>query len=237
MKNTNGSSATQTFLQGCKVGIPIAIGYFPIGIAFGLLVKSVGIPEQIAILLSLMVFAGASQFMALQMLVAGVHIVEIVFTTFILNLRHLLMSASLVKRIEPINQMWRFLLGFGVTDETFSVASLQKSKYLGKRFILGIMLVAYILWNIGTWIGLGVSNSIPVPLQQSMGIALYAMFVGLLIPSLRTSWRVLVVVSVAVAVHLLLFGLDLFPDGWRIIIATISGAAVGALLGDEDDDQ
>lgn len=224
-----------TFFQGLRAGIPIAIGYVPIAIAFGLLAKSVGIPDQITVLLSLFVFAGASQFMAVQMAMSGVFVSEIIFTTFILNLRHFLMTASLGQRLEPASAPWRFLLAYGVTDETFSVASLQQSPVLGKRYILGLNLLAYSFWNIGTWVGLFLSSSIPSSIQQSMGIALYAMFIGLLMPSIRGSAKVLVVVLSAVAVQLLLSSIGWFSNGWRIILSTICGAAVGAFLFREEE--
>jgi 4-azaleucine resistance transporter AzlC len=224
-----------TFLEGLRAGIPIAIGYVPIAIAFGLLAKSVGVPDQITILLSLFVFAGASQFMAVQMVTSGVHVSEIIFTTFILNLRHFLMTASLGQRLENTSTLWRFMLAYGVTDETFSVASLQKSAVLGKRYILGLNLLAYSFWNIGTWVGLFLSSSIPSSIQQSMGIALYAMFIGLLMPSIRGSSKVLIVVIVAVFAQVILSSLGWLSNGWRIIIATICGAAVGAMLFREED--
>jgi 4-azaleucine resistance transporter AzlC len=220
----------QTFLDGCKSGIPIAIGYVPIAIAFGLLAKSVGVLDHITILLSLFVFAGASQFMAVQMVASGVYVSEIIFTTFILNLRHFLMTASLGQRLEPITYPWRFLLSFGVTDETFSVSSLQKTPVISKKFQFGLNLIAYSFWNIGTLVGLFLSSSIPTAVQQSMGIALYAMFIGLLMPSIRESYKILVVVLVAVMVQVLFTSVDWFSNGWRIILATICRAGAGALL-------
>jgi predicted branched-subunit amino acid permease len=169
------------------------------------------------------------------MLTNGVYVSEIIFTTFILNLRHFLMTASIGQRLETSSTLWRFSLAFGMTDETFSVASLQKSPIIGKKYLLGLNLIAYAFWNIGTVVGLFLSSSIPSPIQQSMGIALYAMFIGLLMPSIRGSRKVLVVVLFAVGVQLILSAFGWLSNGWRIIIATICGAGAGVVLFGEEE--
>lgn len=226
--------ARQSFLDGCKSGVPIAIGYGTIGIAFGVLAKSVGIPNEVSILMSIAVFAGSSQFMAINMLASGTWIFEIIITTFILNLRHFLMTASLGQKIEKLSIPWRFLISFGVTDETFMVASLKEDKVISKYFVLGLYFFAYLFWNVGTWIGVFLASSLPTSIQESMGIALYAMFIGFLVPAIRASRKVFAVVLVAIAVQLLLTYLEWFSSGWRIIFATISGASMGAMFFSEE---
>ncbi len=220
----------QTFLDGCKAGIPIAIGYVPITMAFGLLAKSLGVPGLVAISLSLFVHAGASQFMAVQMLASRVFVAEIIFATFILNVRHFIMTASLGNRLEKVSLPWRLLLAFGVTDETFSVASLQKSSVIRKKYLFGLNLVAYICSSLGTLLGLLLSSKIPEAIQQSMGMALYAMFIGLVMPAIRESHKVLLVVIVAVCVQVFLTSAGWFSEGGRIIFATVCGASAGAML-------
>ncbi len=222
------------FIKGVKTGIPIAIGYIPIAIAFGILARSEGVPIYITSIMSLMVYAGASQFVAVNLLGLGAGFGEIVLTTFILNLRHLLMTAAVSQRIEDkVSGKWRALLAFGITDETFSIAAVQKDKKLDHMFILGLNIVAFSSWNIGTLIGVTLGSIIPTTLQQSMGIALYAMFIGLLVPSLKKSRPVLIVALIAALSHSILVWAPFLPSistGWSIIIATIISAMSGAIL-------
>jgi 4-azaleucine resistance transporter AzlC len=187
-------SFLQTFRNGSRAGFPIAIGYIPVAIAFGILARSADIPYYVAAMMSAFVFAGASQFVAVGLLQTGTAIGEIVLTVFVLNFRHLLMSASLATRIESgVTRGKLYLLAFGVTDETFSVASLRPEDKLSAGFLIGLNGISFAAWNAGTWAGLFLASGFPEAVQSSMGIALYAMFVGLLVPSARAAKPVLFV--------------------------------------------
>ena len=223
-----------TAVDGLKAGLPIAIGYIPIAIAFGLLAKSSGLPSEIAMLMSFAIFAGASQFVGINLLTLGTAYWEIVLATFILNLRHFLMSASLSSRMEKNTaKSYLALVSFGITDETFTVASLREEKELSKEFLLALNVMAFAAWNGGTWIGLFLAQGLPDAIKASMGIALYAMFVGLLVPSMRKSRPALIVAVVAMTLHGLLGvmpGLENLSTGWSIVIATVIGALLGTWL-------
>jgi 4-azaleucine resistance transporter AzlC len=226
------SSQQSTFRIGLRAGIPVAIGYIPIAIAFGLLAKSFDFPNTITLSMSFFIFAGASQFITVQLLMTGSMYWEIILTTFILNSRHFLMSASLSQRIESTSRKLLAAIAFGVTDETFSIASTRKEAR-SALFVLGLNTIAFLAWNIGTWIGVFLAFGLPGTLQASMGIALYAMFIGLLVPSLTTR-PVFVVASFAIVMQAVLHWIitPFFPisDGIRIIIATVVAAGIGAFL-------
>lgn len=230
----NQVSEKENFFQGVKAALPIAIGYIPIAIAFGILAQSAGIPSLVSILMSLLIYAGASQFIGINLLVLGASWWEVVVTTFILNLRHFLMTAALSQRLdEQAARKWRMLLSFGVTDETFCVSSLQSSGTLPRYFLLGLNTVAFASWNIGTWLGLFGAGGLPDTVKSSMGIALYVMFIGLLIPQIKKSKAALVVSLLAIIINSLINWLPLggvISNGWGIIIATVGSAAVGAKL-------
>ncbi|WP_070328059.1 AzlC family ABC transporter permease [Exiguobacterium aurantiacum] len=229
-------SNQDAFRSGMRAGIPVAVGYIPIAIAFGLLAKSFDMPNVITLAMSLFIFAGASQFIGIQLIMAGSMYWEIVLTTFILNLRHFLMSASLSQRIETTSNRFLAAIAFGVTDETFSVASTRNEATRG-HFVLGLNLIAFFAWNVGTWIGVFLAFGLPQSVQASMGIALYAMFIGLLVPSL-TRKPVIVVAALAVVTQVVLYwGVASFiplSSGLSIIIATIVAAGVGALLYEQE---
>ena len=159
---------------------------------------------------------------------------EIVMTTFILNFRHFLMSASLSQRIEEkASKKLMPLLAFGITDETFSVASLREERRIDPYFILGLNTIAFCSWNAGTWLGVFLGAALPESLQGSMGIALYSMFIGLLLPSMKKSRPIFIVAAMSMLIHSMLKWLPMFAglsSGLSIIAATIGAAALGALF-------
>ncbi len=235
------STTCQQFTAGIRTGIPVAIGYIPIAIAYGLLARSFDIPPSVTLLMSFLVFAGASQFIAVQLMVSAVSPWEVIITTFILNLRHFLMTASLSQRLpDTLNRRWLALLAFGVTDETFSVASMQSERILPAPFLLGLNLIAFAAWNGGTWAGVFLAMGMPQTLQNSMGIALYAMFIGLLIPSLRGSRTVaglcLIALLVSGGLHWGIARLFPLSTGWLIILTTLLSSALGVLVFPEEAD-
>ena len=219
---------------GIKAALPIAVGYLPIAVAFGLIAKSSGVPNHISLLMSLVVFAGASQFVAVNLMLLGASPVEIVMTTFILNLRHFLMSSSVSQRIQPgTSKKMLALLAFGVTDESFTLASTRKEQYLKRHFMLGLHFTAYTAWVSGTYVGLFMAAGLPLIIQNSMGIALYAMFIGLLVPAVKDCPPVLRVALLAILINTLLHFvpvLNILSSGWNIIIATILASAAGTIL-------
>jgi len=229
------------FWAGMKVGVPVAVGYIPIAIAFGLLARAAGIPNSITILMSFLIYAGASQFIGVNLLVLGASYSEIILATFILNLRHFLMTTALSQKLEDqVSKTWRSLLAFGITDETFTVSALQNEKKMSKYFILGLNTIAFSSWNIGTWLGLFFALSIPDVVKASMGIALYAMFIGLLIPDMKKSRPVLVISCLAIVTNSLFSWLPIFADlsnGWSIILATIISATIGAYIYPEGEEE
>jgi 4-azaleucine resistance transporter AzlC len=227
-------AAERPLLEGVKSGTVLALGYIPIAIAFGLLAKASGIAWWVTATMSLAIFAGASQFVGINMMTLGAAAWEIVMTTFILNLRHFLMTTALSQRIEAgTPRRILSLIAFGVTDETFSVASLRKDEQLKAKFLLGLNLIAYTAWNVGTWIGMALGSSLPAALKSSMGISLYAMFIGLLIPSFRTFRPAIAVAAISMATASVLHWVPPFTGlspGWVIIISTVLASTVGAFL-------
>ena len=229
---SNSLSNKENFLRGVKAALPIAVGYIPIAIAFGLLAKSVGVPSYVSALMSFLIYAGASQFIGVNLLVLGASWWEIVITTFILNLRHFLMTATIAQKLEEkASTKWRFLLAFGITDETFSMISFQNEKILSRYYAFGLNTVAFASWNFGTWIVLFFADGFPDLLKSSMGIALYAMFIGLLVPQIKKYRPALIVSSMAVIINCLYTWLPItgnLSSGWGIILATVVSAAIGA---------
>ncbi len=225
---------TSAFRKGAQAGFPIVIGYFPIALAFGILSKTTGISLVESIMFSSIVYAGASQFMALTLIAIGTGAWGIVLTTFLVNFRHFLMSASISGKIRDGKNYFTPLIAFGITDETFSVASFSGER-LVPGFMLGLELAAYLSWTTGTAAGYVLGNTLPDSIQASMGIALYAMFIALVTPMAKKSLKVASLVIVSGAVNTLLERYTAVPQGWGIIIAIISVSALGIFIFSEEE--
>lgn len=215
--------------DGFISAIPMIIGFFPIAMAFGLLSKNTDINFRDTTLFSAMVFAGASQFMALDLISAGVSFGSIILATFLLNLRHLVMSASLSLRLGGINRSLIPLIAFGITDETFSVASFRKEK-LTAPYILVLNFLSYGSWVAGTIVGYLVGGILPQSLQSSLSIGLYAMFVGLLIPEIKGSKNILYLGIISAIIYSIIYYTKVLNSGWDIIFGILISSLVGVYV-------
>ncbi|WP_377891343.1 AzlC family ABC transporter permease [Alkalihalobacillus sp. R86527] len=207
------------FATGLRAGMSIAIGYMPVALTFGLLARTTGLTVFEAILMSMFVFAGAAQYITLSLLAIGTGAFEIIFTIFIVNIRHLLMSASINERVTEDTVWKKALYAFGITDETFTVAA-TKTGNLTSGYMLGLCLISYSSWVVFTGAGYMVGASLPSVIQQGMSVALYAMFVGLLVPSSKKSRKVVILAGVA-AVFNSFFSYFNMSTGWSIVLATL----------------
>jgi 4-azaleucine resistance transporter AzlC len=213
------------FKKGVQSGISIAIGYFPIALTFGLLAKTTGLSIYETVMMSIIVFAGASQYISLSLISLGTGIFEIILTTFIVNIRHLLMSASLNEKVEEDRTLYKAIYAFGITDETFSVAATKEGK-VSTGYIMGVISVSYASWVINSGIGHLVGASLPDTLQESMTVALYAMFIGLLVPSMKKSAKAIFLASVAAVFNTIFTFAEFLSTGWSIVTATILSAVI-----------
>ncbi len=217
--------------RGLRAGLPIALGYLPVAVTYGLLARQAGLSPLAATAMSVFVYAGASQFMAVKMLAAGLPVAQIILAAFILNFRHFLMSASLSRNLKPAPPR-PALLAYGVTDETFVAGSLSLGEegFTSASF-LAMAVLAYLSWAAGSLAGALFGALIPASLASAMGVGLYAMFTALLVPSLKKNWRGAVVAGWSAALALALWlAFPGFAEGWRIILATLAASACGLVL-------
>lgn len=227
------------FVRGLGDGLPIGLGYIPVAFTFGFLAVSGGLPVWVACLISFSNLTSAGQFAGMNLIFAGAGYFEVALTTFVINLRYMLMSLSLTQRIEKsMGTLKRMLVGFAVTDEIFVVASLNQGP-LRAAYLFGLMALPIGGWNLGTFLGAAISDFLPLALQNAMGIALYGMFIALIEPASRDSFHVLVIVLIAVAINCVLTYVPVFSfisSGFRIIAATVAGAGIGAFLFPKEDE-
>lgn len=208
------------FALGVKAGVSIAIGYFPIALTFGLLAKTAGLSLIEATAMSVFVYAGASQYIALSLITAAVNPFLIIINTFVVNIRHFLMTASLNEKMTPEKSWIKAIYAFFITDESFSVLATRKEEKITTSFAFGVSLIAYGSWVAFTALGHLIGANLPIFLKAAMSIALYAMFVGLLVPSMKGNRKVVMLAGLAALLHTLLYVIGL-STGWSVLIATL----------------
>lgn len=229
--------AMQMFQKGLAIGFPIMLGYLPIALTYGVLAGQAGMSLIELTAMSAFVYAGASQFMAVNMIAVSATAIEIIIATFVLNFRHFVMSLSFMNRLRKVERKWKIPLSLGLTDETFAVASFhpkEANEKNGAFFYLGILLIAYFSWVAGSFLGGLLGEIIPPNLSQSMGIALYAMFIGLLIPAVKKNIKVGLIAVIAMLVNSICVELGL-SSGWAIVIGIIIGGLSGVFLLKEEE--
>jgi len=215
----------QQYLAGMASAAPIAMGYLPIGFAYGVLAKGAGLTTWETGLMSLMVYAGSSQFIAVGLLAINAPFFTIILTTFLVNLRHLLMCASLAPFFKGVKSTHLAVLAYGVTDETFAVASAHYAKQAAQpAFQLGLNLTAYGAWFSASIIGATAGGLLPASARLILDFALPAMYIALLVIQLGNRPAYLAdIIAGAVSVFLAIS----LPGNWNIIIATLVAASVG----------
>jgi len=217
------------FRQGIYDSIPIMLGVIPFGITFGVVGLTVGLSPFEIMLMSLVVFAGAAQFISTTMIGMGVmDFGLIVFTTFLINLRHLLMGASLTPYVTKLPLVRQAVLAFGMVDETYAITmdGIQKYGY-SQSYQLGSNTVMYLTWAAATAAGVAIGEYIPDPLAWGLDFAMPATFLAMLVPRLvnRVSF-IVCILAAAVAVVSALY----LPGKWYIIVSCIVATVVGGLL-------
>ncbi len=220
-----------TFQKGFKDGVPIALGYISVAFAFGMLAVEKGLALWSPVLLSITNFSGTGQFAGIDLISSNSGLMEVAFTILVINIRYILMSLSLSQRLVPDMPTWqRMLVSFGNTDEIFGVC-IQQKEPLTMRYMAGIILCAYSGWNAGTVLGVLAGTSLPVMVRSALGIALFAMFIAIIIPPARESRAITRVIVLAVIISCILNFVPVVSGiggGWRIIICGVLSAGLVA---------
>lgn len=210
--------------------MPIAIGYIPVSFSFGMLAVKGGLSVWTALIISMTNLTSAGQFAGMNLITAGAGLAEIGITTFVINIRYMLMSLALSQKIERLPFAKRALISFGITDEIFTVASTTPKK-LTFSFMTGLIAMPYIGWALGTFLGAFTNNLLPPSVISAMGITLYAMFIAIFIPASRKDKGIFAVLIFAVIISCALYYLcSWLSSGWATIIAAVAASAFGAVF-------
>lgn len=221
------------FLKGMKDGIPIGMGYFAVAFTLGIAAKKAGMTALQAALMSATMHASTGQFAAIGMIAAGSTYLELAVTALIVNLRYMLMSSSLSQKIRMDKPFFhRFLVAYDVTDEIFGISMAVKGK-LHPCYTYGAMSVASPGWVLGTFLGAIFGMILPGRVLSALNVALYGMFLAIVIPPAKNS-RVIAGVVLASMVASTLFTclpvIRQISSGFQIIILTIVVAGIWAVF-------
>lgn len=221
------------FQWGLKDGAPIALGYFSVSFSFGILALGGGLTIFQAALTSLTNVTSAGQFAGLQIMIAGGTLLEMVLTQLIINLRYALMSLSLSQKLsEKVTFGQRLLIAFANTDEIFAVA-MAHGKSLTFPYMAGLQILPILGWTAGTAVGAAAGSMLPKSVNSALSVALYGMFIAVVIPVARKVRPVLITAVLAMLMSCLIYYLPIFSGisaGVSIIICTVAASAAGAVL-------
>lgn len=225
---TPSNKTLSTFINGAKSGLPICLGYISVSFAFGMMAVQNGLPVWVAVLISMSNFTSAGQFAGTNLILSGGMYIEIAITTFVINIRYMLMSLSLSQKVsEKMKTLERLILSFGNTDEVFAVAMQQKGA-VTTPFLAGLITTPYLGWTLGTLLGAIAMGMLPLSLRVALGIAIYGMFIAIIIPPCKKAKPVLITVILAIILSCILNWTPIFKElsnGWIIIICAILTSA------------
>lgn len=228
------------FFEGMRDGLPIGLGYFAVSFSLGIVAQVAGLNAIQGFIASFFNLASAGEYALFTSIQAKATYIEIAFITFIINARYLLMSCSLSQKFSPDTKfIHRFFVGFAVTDEIFGI-TIGREGYISPVYNYGAMLLAVPMWSIGTSLGILAGNILPVRAVSALSVALYGMFIAIIIPAAKKNMAVMAAV---ISSFILSYAFTLVPflkdisGGTKTIILTILISAVIAIIKPVEDDE
>ena len=222
----------EQFVQGIKDGSAIGIGYLSVSFTFGLAAVSSGLSWWEALLMSMLNLTSAGQFAGITVMAAAGSYIEMAVSQFVINLRYALMSISLSQKVDEHFKIGKkSVLGFAVTDEIFAVAMSRKGE-VSSIYFAGLAILPYLGWTFGTLAGAVLGNILPQNVSDALGIAIYGMFIAIIIPAMKQDSKILKMTMLAVTLSFCMYyipGLKNISQGFAIIICAVIASAVGAV--------
>jgi 4-azaleucine resistance transporter AzlC len=222
------SESMKSFWAGVRAELPLLIGVFPFGMIYGALALNAGLSRLASQMMSSIVFAGSAQFITTQLVHEAAPGVVIVLTIAVVNLRHMLYSASLASYLASLSTRWKILLSYLLTDEAYAPTIIRYEKEgiqpYGHWFLLGAGFALWLTWQVSTALGIFLGAAIPD--SWSLDFALPLTFIAMVVPVLKNRPAIAAALSagaVALAAHSLPYGLGL-------ILAALIGIVIGSFL-------
>ena len=226
-------SEINSFSKGVRNGLPICFGYLSVAFAFGIFACGSGLTVAEALLISATNVTSAGQLAAVPIIAGGGTLLELAVSQLVINLRYALMSVSLSQRLGgSVRLPDRFLIAFVNTDEVFAVAMAQNAP-VGRRYLYGLILTPYLGWALGTLLGAVAGNLLPAVVISALGLAIYAMFIAIVLPKVKNHRPTALCVAIAVLLSCAFYYIPLLqkiPSGFSVILCSVVAAAVAALV-------
>lgn len=223
----------KSFKKGFTDGLPIGLGYLSVSFSFGILAVKAGLNIWQATLISMANLTSAGQFAGLTIMTAGGTMLEMIISQLVINLRYSLMSISLSQHIDKTMTLPRKLFyGEFHTDEIFAV-SMGRPEKLGNKYFLGVIIAPYIGWSLGTFFGALCGEILPTIVTSALGVALYGMFIAIVVPPMKHSVKVTAVVMIAVVLSVCFTYIPVLKavsPGFAVIICAVTASLIGALF-------
>ncbi len=218
------------FLRGLKLGVPIGLGYLSVSFTFGIMAVSYGFYWYQAVLISMLTLTSAGQLAGIQVMVNPGQYITMLISQLTINVRYSFMSVSLTQTVSKnFRGIKRWLLGFFMTDEIFAVASQEKDT--SAKLFLGLSTAPWIGWTLGTLFGSLIGNVLPPIVMNALCIAIYGMFLAIVIPPAKKSKPIVIVIVIAVFISCILHYvpyLNQIPTGISISISAVIASLIGA---------
>lgn len=223
----------KAFFDGLRDGLPIGLGYFAVAFSLGIVARNAGLTPLQGFIASFTNVASAGEYALFTSIQAAASYLEIALITLVVNARYLLMSTALTQRFNPRTPLiHRFLVGFGITDEIFGI-TIARQGFINPIYNYGALLVAIPLWSAGTSLGIIAGNFLPARVVSALSVALYGMFLAIIVPPAKKSRVIMIAVLVSFAAS---YASTIIPvinglsGGTRTIILTVLIASVTAIL-------
>lgn len=240
MQNYQLKSNKKALIDGMKDGISIGLGYLAVSFSLGIAAKNAGLTFFQGFFVSLLCNASAGEYVGFTMIAASTTYLEIAVATFIANARYLLMSCAVSQRLDPETPfIHRLFMAYDMTDEIFGITIAQPG-YLNPYYTYGAIFVAIPGWAVGTMLGVIAGNLLPMRLVSAFSVALYGMFLAVIIPPAKKSKIIaalIIVCFVSSYAAAYIPVISALSDGTRTIILTVIIASAAAILFPKDTEE
>ena len=219
------------FIRGLWHGVPIALGYLSVSFGFGIMAVRAGLSVASAVGISVTNLTSAGQAAGVTIIAAGGTLMEMALTQLVINIRYALMGISLSQKLDgTFNIPRRLICSFGITDEIFAVASSQRGT-LCPSYMYGLILISFLGWSGGTFLGAAAGQILPESVTNAMGIVLYGMFLAVVVPAAREKKSVLCAAALSILISVIFkYLLTAVSGGFAVIISAVTAAAAAALF-------
>lgn len=216
----------QLFLLGARHSLPICLGYISVGTAYAVMALQAGYTQFETILMSVVSYSGSGQFFAVTMAKEHSSLIAIALGLFLLNFRYFIMSTCIFSRFEKLSNLSRTFFAHCVTDEPFAIFTTAPKDLVKLSYFSGLVLTSWSSWILGAVIGVTANDYLPVALVNAMNVALYALFIAIIVPPAKVNFKLMLIILSAAVMNIILT--SVMNACWAILVTIVCCSLVGA---------